>query len=87
MGGDDIALRVENPAHTALLHNEDMHELMKDFGNTLTKSEENDMLKVELIHMQQKLSLFEDDSMDMMEFNKELQWTVLQMQKDNRALK
>ena len=66
-----------------------MHGLMagEDFGGGLTKSEENNMLKDQLLHMQQKMSIFEEEGIDLIEFNKELQWTLLQMKKDNEVMR
>jgi hypothetical protein len=43
----------------------------------LTKSEENYLLRRELEKMCMKMEMFEEEGMDLLEFNRELQWTLV----------
>ena len=50
-------------------------------------TDENDFLKGQLADMHSRLEQYQDEGAELVEFNKELQWTLMMMKRENDAIK
>ena len=57
--------------------------IANNLGTGISPNDENEMLRQKVEDLESKVQMYKQEGGELIEFNKELQWTLIMLKKDN----